>query len=93
MIITLEQGREWLRLDGTDNDAIITSLINTAEQYIQVQTGLDATQLAASPLAQNTAKLLLSLYYNTGVIDPDKLQRTIDAAINTLASLKTQLED
>ena len=39
MIITLEETKGYLRVDGTEDDALITSLIDAAETYLYNATG------------------------------------------------------
>lgn len=45
MIITLEETKQYLRVDGTEDDALITSLISASETYLYNATGntFDAT--------------------------------------------------
>jgi uncharacterized phage protein (predicted DNA packaging) len=45
MIVTLEEAKNWLRVDFSDDDALITTLINAAEEYLKNATGItfDAT--------------------------------------------------
>jgi len=45
MIVTLEEAKNWLRVDFSDDDALITTLINAAEEYLENTTGtaFDAT--------------------------------------------------
>lgn len=77
-VISIDEAREWLRLDGTDNDAVVSGLIEGAAEYIAIATGLDANAQAASPLAKTATKFLLSLWYDPTQTDTDRLQRSID---------------
>lgn len=77
-VISIDEAREWLRLDNTDNDAVIAGLIEGAAQYIEITTGLIPLDQAASPLAKTATKFLLSLWYDPTQADTDKLQRSID---------------
>lgn len=43
-MLSLEDAREALRLDGTDNDDIITGLLNAIPDYIELCTGVTAEQ-------------------------------------------------
>lgn len=49
MIITLEETKAYLRVDGTEDDALIASLIDAAETYLVNATGnmFDATNSLA----------------------------------------------
>lgn len=77
-VIGIDEAREWLRLDGTDNDAVVSGLIDGAAEYIAIATGLDTNAQAQSPLAKTAAKFLLSLWYDPTQTDTDRLQRSID---------------
>lgn len=83
-MVTLEQAREVLRLDTTDNDAIITGLMEAVPDYIELCTGITAEQQATEPLADTVTKFLLILWYNAERADGDKIQRTIDSLLKTL---------
>jgi uncharacterized phage protein (predicted DNA packaging) len=39
MIIDLEEAKNWIRMDGNDDDAIIETLINAADLYLTNATG------------------------------------------------------
>lgn len=39
-IVTLEETKQYLRVDGDDEDALITSLITAAEEYLKNATGI-----------------------------------------------------
>lgn len=77
-VISIDEAREWLRLDNSDNDAVIADLIEGAAQYIEITTGLIPLDQAASPLAKTATKFLLSLWYDPTQADTDRLQRSID---------------
>lgn len=77
-VISIDEAREWLRLDNTDNDAVIEGLLDGAAEYITIATGLAPTYQAVSPLAKTATKFLLSLWYDPTQADTDKLQRSID---------------
>lgn len=83
-MIALETAREWLRIDGTDNDLIIQGLIQAADDYVQTVTGLDPTTLDAEPLAQTAIKFLLTLWYNPEQTDAVQLQRVADNLLKTI---------
>lgn len=77
-VISIDEAREWLRLDNTDNDEVIKGLLDGAAEYIMITTGLTPSYQAASPLAKTATKFLLSLWYDPTQADTDKLQRSID---------------
>lgn len=39
MIVSLDEAKSWLRVDGEDEDATITLLIDAAEEYLKNATG------------------------------------------------------
>lgn len=41
MIVTLEEVKEWLRIDGTDDDITIQTLIGAAELRLKEGTGIE----------------------------------------------------
>lgn len=83
-MLNLGKAREWLRIDGTDNDDIIQGLINAVPDYIAVTTGMSAEQQAEEPLAEAAGKFLIQLWYNAEQSDSEKLQRTIDGLLKAL---------
>jgi uncharacterized phage protein (predicted DNA packaging) len=85
MMVTLEIAREWLRIDGTDNDDIIQGLLNAAPDYIEVATGITKRQQKKEPLADTATKFLLTLWYNAEQADADRLQLTIDSVLKALS--------
>lgn len=84
-VISLDDAREWLRLDNTDNDAVIAGLIEGAAEYIEITTGLTRFEQMDSPLAQTATKFLLSLWYDPTQADTDRLQRSIDNLLKAVA--------
>lgn len=85
MLITVEEAREWLRLDNSDNDVNISGLIESAEEYITLTTGMSADMQELSSLAKTACKFLLSLWYDPEQADSDKLQRSIDNLLKALS--------
>lgn len=41
MIVTLNEAKEWLRVDHNEDDTLIQSLITASEQYLKNATGID----------------------------------------------------
>ncbi len=83
-MVTPDTAREWLRLDGTDNDVIVQGLLDAAPTYIEVATGMTPAQQQAEPLADTVTKFLLTLWYNAEQAEADRLQRTIDNLLKAL---------
>ncbi len=84
MILNISEAREFLRLDGYDNDIIIASLLEAIPGYIEVTTGMTKEQQEQEPLAKTAAKFILQLWYNAEQTDSEKLQRTIDSLLKAL---------
>ncbi len=85
LIITPQEARDWLRLDNSDNDVNILGLIESAEEYITLTTGMSTEAQEQSPLAKTACKFLLSLWYDPEQADSDKLQRSIDNLLKALS--------
>lgn len=88
-MLTIEEAREWLRLDNSDNDDVISGLITSAVEYITLTTGLSETDQANSTLAETAQKFLLTLWYDPQTAETDRLQRVIDNLLKAITS--TQL--
>lgn len=88
-MLTIEKAREWLRLDNSDNDAIISGLIDSAVEYIELTTGLSEAEQENSTLAETAQKFLLTLWYDPQTAETDRLQRTIDNLLKAITT--TQL--
>jgi len=84
-MVTLEKAREWLRIDGTDNDEIIKGLMAAVPGYIEVTTGMLPCQQKKEPLADTVAKFLLTLWYNAEQSEAERLQRCIDNLLKALS--------
>lgn len=84
-LITTQEARDWLRLDNSDNDVNIEGLIESAEEYITLTTGMSADMQELSYLAKTACKFLLSLWYDPEQADSDKLQRSIDNLLKALS--------
>lgn len=83
-MVSIETAREWLRIDGTDNDEIIMGLLSAAPGYIEIATGLSAIDQKSEPLADTVTKFLLTLWYYAEQSETDRLQHTIDSLLKTL---------
>lgn len=83
-MLSIDKAREWLRIDGTDNDTVINGLLEAVPGYIEVATGMTAAQQDAEPLAEAASKFIVQLWYNAEQSDSEKLQRTIDGLLKAL---------
>jgi len=86
-MVTIETAREWLRLDGTDNDAIIAGLLAAAPGYIEVATGIPGYAQRDIPMVDVITKFLIQLWYNPDGTDTEKLQHVIDGLLKSLSRL------
>lgn len=83
-MLTLDQARDTLRLDGTDNDDMIQALLSTIPDYIELTTGLDILAQESEPLVDTVSTFLLKLWYNAEQSEADKLQRVIEGLLKTI---------
>lgn len=89
MIFTIEEAREILRIDGSDNDGTITALLSAIPPYLEATTGYSPVG-SFSPLAQAAGRFLLQLWYYGENADTDKLQRVIDSLLKALSAERDQ---
>lgn len=83
-IMTLEQARNILRVDGADNDALVRSLIDALPDYIEVATGMKPYQQEVEPLVETASGFILTLWYYGDHSDEAKLQRVIDSLLKAI---------
>lgn len=89
MILSLEEARETLRLDGPDNDDIIIPLVAAIPRYLEVTTGrswIEENGYCKHELATVAAKFILQLWYFPQTEDSVRIQRTIDSLLLTLSA-------
>ena len=91
MIFTLEEARDILRIDGSDNDAMIYALLSAIPPYLEATTGYIAYDEQYSPIAQATGRFLLQLWYYGEHADTAKLQRVIDSLLKALSAERDRL--
>ena len=84
-MISIQQARETLRLDGADNDEIILSLLDAIPDYIELTTGMSKANQVDQPLVMTVSKFILQLWYNAEGTDAEALQRTIDGLLKTIS--------
>ena len=93
MIFTVDEAREILRIDGTDNDAQIMALVEAIPAYLEITAGYTASGKTTrkkasaeySPLAKTAARFILQLWYFGESADTDKLKRVIDNLLKALS--------
>jgi len=87
LLISIEEARDALRVDGADNDTIIIPLLESIPSYLEVTTGRTWEDIPVHPLAQTVTKFLLQLWYDPQDQDSERLKRTIDNLLTTLTVL------
>ena len=90
--MTIEEAREWLRLDNSDNDEIIKALLVAIPNYIEVSTGMSKEQQDTEPLVYTVSKFILQLWYNAEQAESEKLQRTIDSLLKAITLMADRSE-
>jgi hypothetical protein len=90
MIFDISEARDILRIDGADNDAIITPLIEAIPPYLAHTTGYTSTG-DYSPVARTAARFILQQWYYGENSDADKLQRVIDCLLKALSAEREML--
>ena len=89
-MFTTQEAREILRIDGSDNDAIIEPLIDAIPPFLEATTGYSADNGNYSPVAMTAGRFLLQLWYYGENSDTDKLQRVIDSLLKALSAERAQ---
>lgn len=91
-MVTLDSIKEFLRIDTDYEDAQITSLINSAVDYIEVATGLTAEQQATEPLCGTVQKFIVANWYenrdNGGNMEVNSTILSLLKAIKAKASYR-----
>ena len=87
MIITLDEGRDILRIDDTYNDNQIAALIEAIPIYLHTTTGYQKGQQGDySPVARTAARFILQQWYYGEKADTLKLQHVIDSLLKALSA-------
>ncbi|RUS47679.1 head-tail connector protein [Cohnella sp. AR92] len=92
MLITIEEARDALRIDGTDNDSIIQALLDSIPSYLEVSTGKSWDTEPVHPLAQTITKFILQLWFDPQGPDSERLRRTIESLFVGLTAIGRALE-
>lgn len=83
--MTLTEAKEILRVDNTENDNLIQSLVNSIAGYIELTTGMKETDQLDEPMCKTVGGFLLTLWYYGDHTDDIKLTRTIDSLLKTIS--------
>ena len=82
-MVTLQEVKQYLRVDFEDDDTLLLSLISTAKQLVMDVGRMDETQLAENEDVVRTAMLytVSYLYENRNTADFSKLTLTLRAML------------
>lgn len=82
-VVTLQEVKQYLRIDFEDDDPLLLSLIFTAKQLVMDVGRMDETQLAENEDVVRTAMLytVSYLYENRNTADFSKLTLTLRAML------------
>lgn len=86
MILSLDEARDILRLDGTDNDMHILALVEAIPPYLKTTTGYAPSTGEYSPVARTAARFILQLWYFGESADVSKIERVIECLLNALSA-------
>lgn len=82
MILTVQEAKDFLRIDGNDNDEIIIDLIKAIPEYLKKTVGKSfEEETIINPLVKTVAKFILQLWYNPQDKDTERLKGTIDGLL------------
>lgn len=93
MILTIEESRDVLRVDGDENDPIILSLLNSIPAYLETATGSQWDVEPIHPLAKTTAGFILQLWFDPQDQNTDRLKKTIDTLLASLTVIGRNRSD
>jgi uncharacterized phage protein (predicted DNA packaging) len=85
MIVSLDEVKTWLRVDFSEDDALITTLINAAEEYLKNATGI--TFDATNHLAKIFCMTLIADWYE----NREMIGKVTDQTRPIIQSILTQL--
>lgn len=86
MILTLDEAKEFLKVEYNDEDALIQGLITAGENYIENATG--KTFDSTNELAKLAVKLLVVNWYENREINTDKANKIAFSLDVILTQLK-----
>jgi len=92
MLITIQEARDALRVDGSDNDPIIIPLLESIPAYLEVTTGRSWDIEPVHPLAQTVTKFILQLWFDPQGPDSERLKRTIDGLLVALTAIGRNMQ-
>lgn len=88
MIISIEEARNALRIDGNYNDEVIIPLVESIPSYLELTTGRSwDNDTTTHPLAKTASQFILQLWFDPQTQDSERLKRTIDGLLVSLTAL------
>lgn len=82
MLITLKEAKEYLRVDGDEDDSLITSLISAAQEYLKNATG--KTFDNTNELARLFCLVLVVDWYENRTLSAGKVGEKIRPVIDSM---------
>lgn len=87
-MISLEEAKNVLRVDGTDNDSIISAIVESLPALIETQTGLSELRQRDNKVVKQLEGLYLrQLYFG---VDDTKLERAIDSLLKIVSVMSVE---
>ena len=87
MPVTVQEARDWLRIDGEENEAIIEGLLRAAQSYRETSTGVVQGFNAYSTsgnLCDACTRYLLTYWYYGESADVKQLESVIDSLLKAI---------
>lgn len=85
MIVSLDEVKNWLRIDFSEDDALLTTLISAAEEYLKNATGVEFDE--NNHLAKLFCMTLISDWYE----NREMIGKATDQTRPIIQSILTQL--
>lgn len=85
MIVSLDEVKNWLRIDFSEDDTLLTTLISAAEEYLKNATGI--TYDSENHLAKLLCMTLIADWYE----NREMIGKTTDQTRPIIQSILTQL--
>lgn len=82
MILSLEEVKEWLRVDHDEDDASIEHLIKASEQYLRNATGKEFDD--SNELAKQFCLFLISDWYENRQLKGEKVGERVRTIISSM---------
>lgn len=89
-VVSVDEMREYLRIDGTANDTILAALLDAAGVYIAQATGATTATQATNPLAKAATKMLVAEWYDPQGIDATASDRAVAEMLKHIQPTEAQ---